>query len=139
MASRLLVLKDRVQSIAPEVSLDDLILGGFANSLAMMDSLGLGSKRTVELQEGLSIEIDIPLGAAVEWPHYLTELACMVDALSVDNAPKASRKLMLASGWVFGKHTLKSPAWMQPHVELAYDQLVAHGFDWAVPDLSDRR
>ena len=139
MASRLLVLKDRVQSIAPEVSLDDLILGGFANSLAMMDSLGLGSKRTVELQEGLSIEIDIPLGAAVEWPHYLTELACMVDALSVDNAPKASRKLMLASGWVFGKHTLKSPAWMQPHVELTYDQLVAHGFDWAVPDLSDRR
>lgn len=136
MAHKLAVLKGRDGS-AP-FSLDAAILSGFAATLGAMEGLGLSRKRTVELAEGLSIEIEVPLGAFVEWPHYLTELACMVDALSVDNAPAACRKIMREAGWVFGTTTIKTPAWMQPHIELTYDQLVSYGFEWAVPSVSDR-
>lgn len=135
MSHKLAVLKGKERLEPEQVSLDTLILAGFASTLSAMESLGFGSKRVVELQEGLSIEIDVPLGASVEWPHYLTELACMIDALSVDNAPAACRKVMREAGWVFGATTIKTPAWMRPHVELTYDQLVSHGFEWAVPTL----
>ena len=138
MAHKLAVLKGRNGSAEQPFSLDAAILSGFAGTLGSLEALGLCKKRTVELQEGLSIEIDIPLGASVEWPHYLTELCCMVDALSVDDASAACRKIMREAGWVFGATTIKTPAWMQPHVELTYEQLVAHGFDWAVPSVSDR-
>ena len=138
MSHKLAVLKGKERLEPEQVSLDTLILAGFASTLAAMDSLGFNRKKVVELQEGLSVEIDIPLGASVEWPYYLTELACMVDALSVDNAPGACRKLMREAGWVFGRTTIKTPAWMRPHVELTYEQLVSHGFEWAVPSVSDR-
>ena len=139
MAHKLAVLKGRNGSGHDDAfSLDAAILSGFAVTLGAMEGLGLSQKRTVELHDGLSIEIEIPLGAFVEWPHYLTELACMIDALSVDNAPAACRRVMREAGWVFGASTIKTPAWMKPHVELTYEQLVAHGFEWAVPSVSDR-
>ena len=44
-------------------------------------------------------------------------------------------RVELAEGVVleFGPSTIKTPAWMVPHAELSYADLVAHGFEWAVP------
>lgn len=116
------------------VDLDGLLLGGMAATLAGLQAVGGGGDvAKVELADGVVLELAVPISAVCHWPIYLTQLCCTVDAYGVADAPSACRKAMAASGWVFGASTIKTPAWMVPHAELSYDDLVAHGFEWAVP------
>lgn len=136
---KLLALKRRenIETDRPEIaSFDDMVLADFASTLSRMDR----SERvvTVQIADGLSIEAKIPVLQEVSWAYHLTHMRCVFEQIPHDDVDvsRACRAMMLAEGWVFSDHALKTPAWMIPSAEISYGELESHGFDWIT--VSDR-
>ncbi len=84
---------------------------------------------------GSRVEFSVPHESREPWQSMLAELYATIDALSEsdDEVAKAAIELMRLSGWVIAPHGLVSPPWLRPGVELSYEEVYAHGFDWVAP------
>lgn len=122
-------LKLLAQRRGQSVTLDDVILADFSASLSAMNG-GQEQIVSVSFDCGKSLCFPFPIQRKMNWQTHLTEIVCTVDALSVDDAEAGYLRVMSAEGWVFGLHTVKTPAWLYPHAELTYDEMEAYGFDW---------
>jgi hypothetical protein len=117
-------------------TIDDLILMSLGASALSFNGNQPRMIR-VDFGEGKGLEFELPICREIagSWQVHLTEIYALVTSLSVDDEVLAVRKVMDAEGWVFGKHTLKTPSWMSPHAELTYMELHGHGFDWIAPPI----
>jgi hypothetical protein len=138
---KLLASKQRVEIGSLQIreegevcTIDDLILMSLGASM-----LSFNGNRPqivkVDFAEGPSISFELPLYRDVTWQVHLSEIYSLVTSLSVDDEVAALRKVMDAEGWVFGRQTLKTPSWMNPHAELTYTELHGYGFDWITPPI----
>lgn len=84
---------------------------------------------------GGRVDFCVPVELNDSWASVVAELYNRIDSVSAsdEETNRLSVELMRRSGWVLAEHALVSPPWLQPGVELSYDEVHANGFDWINP------
>ena len=139
---------------APTPTLEDVLLedlgDAFAGLRARHEAAG-GSLTKVQLPDGTTLDIMIPANGEVNWEERLSDIyeACQTavnwstpdgadpDAYHEQHFSSVVAKVLRHDGWVLSSKTLKTPAWMSPHVEVRLE-LLGSDQNW-VSDVLSRR
>jgi hypothetical protein len=138
-----LAAKRRILGISrkPEYTLEDALIGSMkhtVDTLAAFHAAAGEPITTVRLSDGSSVDMQMPEGV-MDWDHRLQNLYSAAELVAGPESYDLMTvvdAMLQADGWILNKYTLKSPAWMVPHVEVAWGDLpetllwVKHVQDW---------
>lgn len=139
------LLRGKSIPVEAPYSLDDLILESMGRSIGSLVAMHEASGypiSAVRLSDDVTVEIDpSAMGSVTNWKSRLRKLRKAAQSIAPDVGVSdllVTRKVMEADGWSLNRHTLKTPVWMRPHVEVSVRSLLEEGFEW-IGEIQDRR